>query len=185
MTDTLVGRLRERLGSIQTECMNGDNLAVTLCTSFENYEQETSDETGWTPDAEAGCTQVLDAIHAHYAAEIERLTRELAQANKSYNLAVTSRLEWRRQAETTNRRLLETHDAYEEMKARALAAESSLSEAVKALEPFAEIAKELSPSLSDDHTNTMHWAVPSVGDFRKAMKALSAIRSRAAVGGEK
>lgn len=58
---------------------------------------------------------------------ISELQAERDALRKSYNLAITSRLEWRRQAETTNRRLLETHQAYEETKVRALTAESSLS----------------------------------------------------------
>lgn len=43
----------------------------------------------------------------------------------------------------------------------------------EALKPFVEIAKELQPHLETDCKNTMHWAVPTVGQFRSAAAALS------------
>lgn len=61
-----VDELRRKLGSIETPMMRGDNLAVTLCSNFDNPDQD-EDEHGWTPDAIKGCDEVLDAIHAHYA----------------------------------------------------------------------------------------------------------------------
>lgn len=45
-----------------------------------------------------------------------------------------------------------------------------LEAARKTLEPFAEIAKELTDQLTDDRKNTMHWAVPTVGQFREALR---------------
>jgi hypothetical protein len=41
-----------------------------------------------------------------------------------------------------------------------------------AIAPFAEIARELQPTLKDDHKNVQHWAVPTVGDFRRVLTAL-------------
>jgi len=46
----------------------------------------------------------------------------------------------------------------------------------KALEPFAEIAKELLPGLDNDRKNTMHWAVPTVGQLRAALAVLSSLK---------
>ncbi len=46
--------------------MEGDNLAVLLCSYFDNPDQPNDDETGWTPDAISGCEEVLAAIRAHY-----------------------------------------------------------------------------------------------------------------------
>ena len=43
----------------------------------------------------------------------------------------------------------------------------------EALKPFAEIARELNDELRDDYKNTMHWAVPKVGDFRLALNTLN------------
>ena len=56
------------------------------------------------------------------------------------------------------------------------AAQERIRELERALQPFAEIAKEFTGQLSDDRTNTMHWAVPTVGQFRAALRALSTAR---------
>lgn len=56
----------QRLGGIRTDRMNGDNLAIILCSYFDNPDQQADDETGWTPDGIAGCDEVLAAIRAHY-----------------------------------------------------------------------------------------------------------------------
>lgn len=53
------------LGSITTPRMNGDNLAIILCSYFDNPDQ-LDDENGWTADAIAGCDEVLAAIRLHY-----------------------------------------------------------------------------------------------------------------------
>lgn len=58
-----------RLGGIETEAMNGDNLAVTLCSFFDDGE-ESEDDTGWSPAAIEGCNQVLEAIRKHYDAAL-------------------------------------------------------------------------------------------------------------------
>lgn len=71
MTDQPAGEAMEKLhyslGGISTPRMEGDNLAILLCSHFDNPEQEENDETHWTPDAEAGCEEVLAAIRSHYA----------------------------------------------------------------------------------------------------------------------
>lgn len=75
MTTKDLQKLRDHLGGIECAVMNGDNLAVTLCTHFDDGE-ESEDETNWSPAAIAGCNQVLDLIHAFYAAEIAKIRAE-------------------------------------------------------------------------------------------------------------
>lgn len=62
--------LRVRLGFVEIPEMDGDNIAVLLCSHFENPEQDQDDEHGWTPDAISGCNKTLDAIHALYLATL-------------------------------------------------------------------------------------------------------------------
>lgn len=118
MTDTLVGRLREKRGI------------------FDNR---------WPGPSE---------LELEAAAEIERLTRELQYAERRYL----------------------THNPYAEhnkvLEARALAAESSLSEAVKALEPFAK-------AYDEPHCEALGLVTITVK--QKDLRRASAIRSRAAV----
>lgn len=81
--DELVERLNERLGGVETPMMQGDNLAVMLCSFFDNPDQEPGcdDDCGWTADALAGCNEVLEATRAHYAplaTAITTLEAELA-----------------------------------------------------------------------------------------------------------
>jgi hypothetical protein len=66
MTEERVKALGHRLGGISTPRMNGDNLAIVLCTFFDNPDPEINDELGWGPDAIAGCDEVLAAIRKHY-----------------------------------------------------------------------------------------------------------------------
>ena len=61
-----IRRLGESVGGIRTPRMEGDNLAVILCSYFDNPDQAVDDELGWTPDAVAGCDEVLAAIRLHY-----------------------------------------------------------------------------------------------------------------------
>jgi len=84
-------KLRSSLGGIEVDCMKGDNLAVTLCTYFENPSQERDGETGWTEDAIDGYEATLDAIHKHY----EPLIAEAKQAReyKEDNLRLRGGLE--------------------------------------------------------------------------------------------
>ncbi len=68
MTDRLdIDYINRTLGAIETPMMNGDNISVMLCSHFDNQDQDEDSETHWTPDAIAGCDEVLAAIKAHYA----------------------------------------------------------------------------------------------------------------------
>jgi hypothetical protein len=58
-------RVGKSLGGVSTPRMDGDNLAIILCSHFDNADQAEG-ENGWTPDAEAGCEEVLAAIRDHY-----------------------------------------------------------------------------------------------------------------------
>lgn len=60
-------RAIERLAGISTERMEGDNLAILLCSHFENPDQEVEDDTGWTPDAVEGFHEVEKAFREHFA----------------------------------------------------------------------------------------------------------------------
>ncbi|AEI70938.1 hypothetical protein [EBPR podovirus 2] len=80
-TDTLAG-LHVTLGGITVpDIMHGDNLAITLCTAYDNPDQD-PDETGWTPDAIAGQEAVLVAIRDHYDPAIKCVIALRAQAAK-------------------------------------------------------------------------------------------------------
>lgn len=70
-----VARAGERIGGVEIEQMNGDNLAVTLCSHFDNPDQE-QDDNGWSEDATEGCDATLEAIHARY---VEALGDALAK----------------------------------------------------------------------------------------------------------
>lgn len=84
-TDTK--RLRERLGGVESPMMQGDNLAILLCSHFDNPDQEEGDESGWTPDAIAGMYEVLDAIHVHYSGTIDALEARVAEAETIAGIA--------------------------------------------------------------------------------------------------
>lgn len=58
-----------RLGGIETTLMHGDNLAVTLCTHFDDCA-DSDDDTGWSPAAIAGYQEVTAAICEHYTSAI-------------------------------------------------------------------------------------------------------------------
>lgn len=55
---------------LETPAMEGDNLAVTLCSHFEDCEGET-DDNGWHPKAVEGCDQVKSAISQHFRSAID------------------------------------------------------------------------------------------------------------------
>lgn len=62
-------RAGDRLGGVSIERMEGDNLAITLCSHFDDPDQETG-ESGWTEAGAEGCDETLNAIRAHYTAAI-------------------------------------------------------------------------------------------------------------------
>jgi len=84
--------LRASLGWVEI-AGEEDNLAIMLCTVFDDGGPEDSD-TGWSEAAVAGYEKTRDAIHAHYAsalaardariaaleAERERLREALTEA---------------------------------------------------------------------------------------------------------
>lgn len=88
----LADDLHAELGGIKIPEMGGDNLAITLCSHFENPDQEDDGDTGWTPDAVAGYEATVAAIKAHYqplsdrieelAAEVQRKDIALLQAKQ-------------------------------------------------------------------------------------------------------
>jgi len=89
-------RLNERLGSVTSPLMEGDNLAILLCGIYDNPDQENEDDTGWTPDAVAGCDEVLAAIRAHYAPAAALLSAQavmLEEARKAMR-DIKPYLEW-------------------------------------------------------------------------------------------
>jgi len=63
---------QSKLGHVSIDAMNGDNLAVTLCSHFDDGEGD-EDENGWTPAASDGCDDTLKAIHAVYVAALARV----------------------------------------------------------------------------------------------------------------
>ncbi len=65
-------RAQSKLGHVSVDAMNGDNLAVTLCTHFDDGEGD-EDENGWTPAASDGCDSTLKAIHAVYVAGLAQV----------------------------------------------------------------------------------------------------------------
>lgn len=80
----LVERLNDTLGGVQVpDLMHGDNLAIMLCTAYDNPDQDTDDETGWTPDAISRQEAGLAAIRAHYAPLADLIT---AQAEENRRL---------------------------------------------------------------------------------------------------
>jgi hypothetical protein len=85
-------KLRAALGGVSLSEMQGDNLAIALCTFFENPDQEEDEETHWTPDAIKGCDRTLDAIHAHYAAYIAELENKVEAENLARIQAENTRL---------------------------------------------------------------------------------------------
>lgn len=102
-TAELVGRIHREfaragdlIGGVEIDAMNGDNLAVTLCSHFEDADEE-QDENGWTESATTGCDLTLKAIHAVYvsrlgpvfadvATTIENLAAALAEARDDVRL---------------------------------------------------------------------------------------------------
>lgn len=57
-------KARHGLGGVTTDECCGDNLAIALCTYFDDAGEV--DESGWSPATCWAHTKMLDAIHAHY-----------------------------------------------------------------------------------------------------------------------
>lgn len=61
-----IGSANRSVAGISTPLMYGDNLAVFLCSQFDDGEPA-EDDTGWSPAAIAGYKQVIHAIREHYS----------------------------------------------------------------------------------------------------------------------
>ena len=65
-----LAKAHEKLGGVQAPAMNGDNLAVSLCSYFDEGddwpEGDGPDDCGWSPSAINGYEQTIDAIRQHY-----------------------------------------------------------------------------------------------------------------------
>lgn len=66
-------RAIDRIMGVEVPAMNGDNLAVTLCSVFDDPDQEADDETGWTEAATDGYEQVCAAIRALFDPVVQSL----------------------------------------------------------------------------------------------------------------
>ncbi len=69
----------EQVMNVSTPLMGGDNLAVLLCSHFDNPDQESDDDCGWSPDAIAAYDQIKAAVEAHFAPALTRITETLAK----------------------------------------------------------------------------------------------------------
>lgn len=65
-----LGKACDTVMWIETPAMEGDNLAITLCSHFEDCEGEV-DDNGWHPKAVEGCDQVKGAIAQHFRSAID------------------------------------------------------------------------------------------------------------------
>lgn len=70
-----VRRTSERIGGVEIEAMEGDNLAILLCAHFDDVDGE-QDDNGWTEAATTGCEQALKAIAEKYDTAIRALSKE-------------------------------------------------------------------------------------------------------------
>lgn len=67
-----IRRAGERVASIETPRMEGENFAVMLCSHFDDGEGE-QDEWGWTDAATNGYEEVISAIQEHFNSAIRSL----------------------------------------------------------------------------------------------------------------
>lgn len=67
-----IERANDRVMGIETPAMQGDNLAVTLCSHFED-DGDDEDDNGWNEAATTGYEEVRAAIQNHYSAAIANL----------------------------------------------------------------------------------------------------------------
>lgn len=71
----LIERLRISLAGVAQDETSGDNLTILLASYFEpGIENEELDDSGtWKQGALDAADSVLDAIHAHYATQLDAL----------------------------------------------------------------------------------------------------------------
>ena len=65
-----IERANETMPGITVPASNGDNLAIALCTYFDDGE-EPDDETTWSAAATEGYEQMIAAIREHYSGAID------------------------------------------------------------------------------------------------------------------
>lgn len=70
----IVEQLNNSLPSISTPMMKGDNLAIVLCTVFDDGREETADDNGWSIAARNGYEEVIAAIRDHYKPAADTIT---------------------------------------------------------------------------------------------------------------
>lgn len=70
-----ITKANEKMPSIGTPRMGGDNLAICLCSFFDDGDRSTEDDTGWSAAAREGYEEVTAAIKEHYATAIRSLGR--------------------------------------------------------------------------------------------------------------
>lgn len=68
-----ITKANEKMPSIETPRMGGDNLAICLCSFFDDGDRSTEDDTGWSAAAREGYGEVTAAIKEHYATAIRSL----------------------------------------------------------------------------------------------------------------
>ena len=71
-----------QLPDISTAAMDGDNLAIILCDTFDDVRAPVDDEPGWTRAAVAGCDEAIRKHYQPLADEVDRLRAELAAIRK-------------------------------------------------------------------------------------------------------
>lgn len=76
--------LRRKLAGVSCHAFGGDNLAIFLASEFEpGVEDDEMDESEtWKQGAIDLSNQVMDAIHAHYAAAFTTLLSEIERMGK-------------------------------------------------------------------------------------------------------
>jgi hypothetical protein len=151
-----IERLREGLGGVTSPKMQGDNLAILLCSHFDNPDQG-EDENGWTEDAIAGMYEVLDAIHQHYAKHIDALEARVEEERSYIDNAVSKAPEPLRQLGEYLAGLLDEDQwphAERYLNAAAIAAEAAERALAEAVEVLGLVGSKdelrSSPSYEDD-----------------------------------
>ena len=81
-------RVHDEIGGIETPCMGGDNLAVTICSYFNDPDQHEDDETGWGKTATNAWEEVEKAIQDHYEPTISQLEAQLEALKKAAQAVV-------------------------------------------------------------------------------------------------
>lgn len=88
-----IAKANERLPNIETPLMGGDNLAICLCSFFDDGDKETEDDTGWSQRARDGYEEVIKAIRDHYSATIRSSATKQEKADAATLRALADRKE--------------------------------------------------------------------------------------------